>query len=251
VLDGSFAGFPLAYHVRTLINEKGESRNRDPDERAKQLEFSVQRWEGSTTVRQRLLALESAPASIVVFMEYIPWRLNAWVRERVAEGGDALDAALALATVELEAGAEFMASRGLIHFDAHRGNVLTDGSHFYFADFGLALSETFALAPEEAAFLDLHADYDAMMAMADLVNSVGSALRGEDRFFSLASDYAQPGANPDGLPAESAALIGRYAPAAVRLNTFVWELVDRSTSAPYPAEEFAAELRRAKAIPSS
>lgn len=254
VLDGSFPGFPLTYHVRTLMEPHGAisgGPERDPDVRAKELEDLVSRWEGSVAVRARLQALERAPANLVVFTEFIPWRLNTWVGERVAEGGSALDAALALAAEELEAGAEFMSSRGLVHFDAHRGNVLTDGAHFYFADYGLALSDSFALTPEEALFLELHADFDWMVTMADFVNSVGSALRGEERFFELAADYARPDANPDRLPASSAALIRRYAPAAVQLRTFIRQLLAGSKTTPYPAEEFAAEVRRAKAIASS
>jgi hypothetical protein len=247
VLDGAFPGFPVTYHVRTLMEPGGVSAGRDAQERGKRLEWFVSRWDGSPRVRDRLVALEQAPANMVVFMEFIPGQLDGWLRERLAEGGDALDAALALAAGELEAGVEFMASRGLAHFDAHRGNVLTDGAHFYFADFGLAISNSFALSPEESAFFDQHADYDWMLTMTDLVNAAGSALRGQDAFFELAVDYARPGANPDRLPAASAELVRRYAPVAQRFNAFLWGLSQGPKTLPYPAEE----LRSARATPSS
>jgi hypothetical protein len=247
VLDGDFPGFPVTYHVRTLMEPGGVYADRDQQERAKRLEWFIQRWDESAQVRERLLALEQAPANAVVFMEFIPGVLDGWLHERIAEGGDALDAALALAAAELEAGAAFMRSRGLAHFDAHRANVLTDGAHLYFADFGLSTSSSFALSPEESSFFDRHADYDWALTMTELVNAVGSALRSEELFFELAADYARPGANPDRLPAASAALIRRYAPVAQRFNAFFRDLIQGPKTLPYPAEE----LRSARATPSS
>ncbi|MFF2503082.1 hypothetical protein ACFVTY_06840 [Streptomyces sp. NPDC058067] len=49
-----------------------------------------------------------------------------------------------------------MNSRGLLHFDAHFQNILTDGRRLYFADFGLALSSRFDLSPSEAGFFERH-----------------------------------------------------------------------------------------------
>ena len=39
----------------------------------------------------------------------------------------------------------FLRQHGIVHFDAHFGNVLTDGDEFYLADFGLVLDGTFEL----------------------------------------------------------------------------------------------------------
>ena len=47
---------------------------------------------------------------------------------------------------ELEAGTSFMNARGLLHFDAHFQNILTDGERLYFADYGLAISSRFDLS---------------------------------------------------------------------------------------------------------
>ena len=51
-----------------------------------------------------------------------------------------------------------MRDRGLIHFDAHFDNILTDGHRLYFSDFGLAVSSRFELADDVANFLALRRD---------------------------------------------------------------------------------------------
>ena len=47
----------------------------------------------------------------------------------------------------------FLRQHGIVHFDAHFGNVLTDGDEYYLADFGLALDGTFELTATERRFL--------------------------------------------------------------------------------------------------
>ncbi|MGA4844917.1 hypothetical protein ACOBQB_00960 [Streptomyces sp. G5(2025)] len=49
---------------------------------------------------------------------------------------------------------------GLLHFDAHFENILTDGRQLFFADYGLAISSRFELAQGEADFFDQHRTYD-------------------------------------------------------------------------------------------
>jgi len=67
----------------------------------------------------------------------------------------------------------FLHERGVLHFDAHFGNVLTDGDAFYLADFGLALDATFELTATERRFLDRHQYYD----YGTVLWSLGSVIR--------------------------------------------------------------------------
>jgi hypothetical protein len=48
----------------------------------------------------------------------------------------------------------------VFHFDAHHGNVVTDGHTPLLTDFGLASDRAFRLSAEEHAFLDAHRHYD-------------------------------------------------------------------------------------------
>jgi hypothetical protein len=54
----------------------------------------------------------------------------------------------------------FLRKNGIVHFDAHFGNVLSDGERAYLADFGLVLDKRFALSPDEALLLKQHSYYD-------------------------------------------------------------------------------------------
>src|SRR3989338_11082768 len=56
---------------------------------------------------------------------------------------------------------DFMKAQGMVHFDAHLNNILTDGEHLYFSDLGLVSCDKFELSSEEEAFLRKHlASYD-------------------------------------------------------------------------------------------
>ncbi|MEU7900459.1 hypothetical protein AB0B45_47455 [Nonomuraea sp. NPDC049152] len=63
-------------------------------------------------------------------------------------------------------------ANGLLHFDAHFGNILTDGRRMYFTDFGLAASSRFEFSAAERAFLQLNASHDESYAVRELVNQL-------------------------------------------------------------------------------
>ncbi|MFG2076385.1 hypothetical protein [Nonomuraea maritima] len=74
----------------------------------------------------------------------------------------------------------FMNAGGLLHFDAHLENVLTDGRRFYLTDFGQAVSTRFDLSEEEQAFYRRHLTYDRTFTLSYLVNWLAGALHGVD-----------------------------------------------------------------------
>src|SRR4029077_10944184 len=62
-----------------------------------------------------------------------------------------------------------MGAKGLLHFDAHGRNVLTDGRRLYLTAFGLATSSTFDLSAEERDFAAVNRRHDEGHAITDLV----------------------------------------------------------------------------------
>jgi hypothetical protein len=128
---------------------------------------------------------------------------------------------------------------GLLHFDAHFRNLLTDGRHIYFADFGLATSPRFELSEAESSFLNIHLSYDGCYTMTQLVNWLVNALTGVrsvvDRNEAIRR-YAT-GDEPDNVPSAARAIIKRYAPIAVIMNEFFWKLHGESRMTPYPVDE--------------
>ncbi|WP_407111107.1 protein kinase family protein [Streptomyces sp. DSM 116494] len=235
VLAGEHEGFPLMYHWRVLPGPAPLSEELADVERA------VAYWGGGPQVRRRIRALEESPAGLALFLEYIPQTLHQWLGGRIAAGGEAADRACALVERGLTDGISFMNGRGLLHFDTHFENILTDGRRLYFADYGLAFSSGFELSAEETGFFGRHRTYDRCYTAAYLVNWLVTALYGyrrEDREGrrALVRAYAE-GERPTGVPDGIAAILTRHAPVAAVMSDFHRAFQDRSRRTPYPLEE--------------
>ncbi len=118
------------------------------------VEGAVAHWEGPPAVRDRLEAIGQSSCSLVVFLEHVPHTLAGWLADHretaMPEGEDS--SPFRWVEEALMDGADFMSSRGLVHFDSHFANILTDGRQLYFADFGRALSSRFDLTADESDF---------------------------------------------------------------------------------------------------
>ncbi|MFF0106892.1 protein kinase family protein [Streptomyces hirsutus] len=232
VLAGEYEGFPLMYHWRVLPDSTPL-----PEELA-DVERAVAYWGGGPQVRRRIEALQQSSASVALFLEYIPQNLHQWLGERVDAGREAADRACAMVERGLEAGTSFMSSRGLLHFDVHFENILTDGRRLFFADYGLALSSRFELSPEEAGFFDRHRTYDRCYSVSYLVNWLVTALYGyrrDDREAQVRA-YAQ-GERPTGIPEVAAEILARHAPLTAVMADFFRAFERESRETPYPLEE--------------
>ena len=140
VLEGRTRIFPLLHHWRVLpAVPSGKPMHNH--------------YDGHPAVQRRLEAIAAATASIVLFCEYVPENLDSWLTRH--EHGTAY------AARELTAGAAFMRANGMIHFDAHPGNVLVAADGLCFADLGLAVLDSFDLSAGERAFFELHRDWDS------------------------------------------------------------------------------------------
>jgi len=223
VLAGECTNFPLMYHWRML-----PSANKVPTtEDLKELENDVKFWEGSTAVRERLEANLKSSADIVLFLEYIPENLHNWLGKQIAQGGDIAASACAMVESNLTAINSFMNSRGLLHFDAHFKNILTDGQRLYFADFGLAICDRFELSETEMDFFEQHQNYDKCYAMAYFVEWLLTELFGAANFCignynTLLHEYASGKGRP--LEPSIDAIVMRYLPIAVAMNDFFRKL---------------------------
>ncbi|PPS74955.1 MULTISPECIES: hypothetical protein [Streptomyces] len=231
-LSGQFQGSPLMYHWRVLPDEAPHQAEELAD-----VEKVVAYWGGSAAVRRRVEALQQSSASVALFLEYLPRTLHAWLTEQMRAGDEALDRACAFVEKELTSGTSFMNSRGLLHFDAHFENILTDGRRLYFADYGLALSTRFDLTPAEADFYAEHDAYDRCYTASYLVNWLITALycgdwevRGE-----LIKAWTQ-GRAPAGAPPGTAEVLARNAPVAAVMTDFYRTLQEESRATPYPRE---------------
>jgi hypothetical protein len=94
----------------------------------------------------------NANYELVLFIEYIPQVLETWLRENPNKLQKSLD--------ELRTTIAFLRAKGIIHFDAHFRNILTDGEQTYLTDFGLVLDKSFTLTKEEESFFKRNTLYD-------------------------------------------------------------------------------------------
>lgn len=224
VLGGACHAFPLTYHWRVLPAA--------PPVHHDDVDAATSYWDGSVAVRRRLTAIQEATASIVVFMEHFPQTLaqllNSAEVDYRAIGG------------MLEDVTSFLGSQGVVHFDAHFDNFLSDGERVYLTDFGLASSTRFDLSDSERGFLAAHASYDHCVTMANLVNAIITAEVGtssREHRNAVVRDCA------DGvLPESCAAIVRDHAPMAAVANDFFYRLRTRRRTVPYPAEDIADRI---------
>ncbi|WP_245657774.1 protein kinase family protein [Herbidospora mongoliensis] len=205
VRAGDYQGFPLLYHWRVIPDSPPEGFA----EEFGGIDGAVAHWEGSPAVRERLEAIGRSSFSLALFLEHIPHTLDGWLADRPR---------YAWAERELARGCDVMSSRGLVHFDAHFRNVLTDGEALYFADFGLALSSAFDLSPAERAFLTAHLRYDRDYTAGFLVHQIRRTW-GAD------------------VPPDLAEIVGRHARTALVHEEFHHRLMTETKLTPYPAQE--------------
>src|SRR5205823_6474332 len=112
----------------------------------------VEYWGNSASVGKYMLDRASAGYELVLFLEHMPYTLGPWLLEHPDKLHRCLD--------DLSATIAFLRKNGIIHFDAHFFNVLTDGEQAYLTDFGLVLDKSFTLTKEERLFFQQNTYYD-------------------------------------------------------------------------------------------
>ncbi|WP_440900928.1 serine/threonine protein phosphatase [Actinosynnema sp.] len=216
VLAGEATAFPLLHHWRVLPGGPPLTADRAPAD--------------DPATRARLEALAAAPSSLVLVTEHLPLSLEDWLRDDPLAKAEALARQLADITTSLR-------RLGLLHMDAHFGNLRVAEGRVHLTDFGLALSPRHDLSPAERDFARHHAGYDADHTAARLVNWLVTTIHApEDPATRNAHvrRYAQ-GATPHGVPPPVAKLITGHAPAAAAMNDLWWRLFDGELTARHSA----------------
>ena len=131
----------------------------------------------------------------------------------------------------------FMKKHGMLHFDAHGHNVMTDGHRLYFADFGLAISSLFDLSDEEKAFFATHKDYDKIYVQQDLIYNIFEALKFEEQdAINLLQKYVD-GDQTITYSTYITGILKKYAHAALLFEACNINLHKKSKLTPYPAQK--------------
>jgi hypothetical protein len=161
VLAGEIENFPLLYHYRIVpVTEEPPAVDMAYHQRY------VTYWGENANVGRYLLDRAEAPYELILYLEHIPHAVATWVRTH--------QSLIPTVMAEMQAAITFLRAQGIIHFDSHFFNLLTDGQRVYLTDFGLALDKQFALAPAEVQFYHQHTEYDC----GNLVWGLGTHIYG-------------------------------------------------------------------------
>lgn len=117
-------------------------------------------------IQSKLAAMKDASKSMVLFLEYVPETLGAWMHRSVVEGTGAT--VFPDVVDQLLDATAWMNSQGFQHFDVHLGNILVREGRLLFTDFGLALHREFDLTAEEEASMLTHDGFDRDTALMHL-----------------------------------------------------------------------------------
>ncbi|MBS0287518.1 MAG: hypothetical protein JSR17_09490 [Proteobacteria bacterium] len=222
--------FPLLYHWRILENDPSDIHFQFWDD----IENYTHYWENNSAIRARIEALNKSTSHITLFLEYVPQNLYQWLTSQITKGANEAQIAIEFVKKNLFATNRFMHNHGLIHFDAHFENILTDGKLLYLSDFGLALSSKFELTPQEQNFLTRHQNYDDACAVVNLLHAIITALFGKEDWEVKLKDYiAHPQKH---LTPTTNEMIKHYAPIALAMDAFFQELQKKSKLTAYPVE---------------
>lgn len=160
VLEGQIATFPLMYHYR-IIPFSGQHIDVDSN----RLKNFVEYWGNNANVGNYMLDRAIAKHELILFLEYIPYVLETWLLKNPSKLQKSLD--------DLRRTVNFLIQKGIIHFDAHFRNFLTDGEQIYLTDFGLVLDKTFTLAEDEKSFFEQNVFYD----YGEVLRNLGHLIR--------------------------------------------------------------------------
>lgn len=255
VLDGQATRFPLLYHARILPGRPGPWRGRmTPAD-------YVAYWGGNEAVGRLVQERSSATHELWLFLEHLPHMVSDWLLPTSGGQVDVVLDQLCEAVADLR-------SRGVVHFDAHLANVMTDGSSVYLADFGLVCAAEFDLSATERDFLDAHLHYDLGIVLASLGLLLTTHLQQQsvevkaevDRLCGITEDsarldvimalidHARGLADLVALTPEYVAALERYRDVNAYMYDFITQMQARAAKdATYDDHELLARLRAAGA----
>ncbi|MCC5641952.1 hypothetical protein LC607_03030 [Nostoc sp. CHAB 5824] len=150
------------YHYRIIPLD---GRRADVD--MERLKGYVEYWGNSANAGNYMLDRANANYELVLFLEYIPHVLETWLQENPNKLQKPLD--------DLRTTINFLKAKGIIHFDAHFRNILTDGKRTYLTDFGLVLDKSFTLTKDEESFFKQNIFYDYGEVLRNLGHLIQSS----------------------------------------------------------------------------
>lgn len=227
VASGKQEQFPLMHHWRIVQFPGVASVESEADE---YLTHAAAVGNDESAIRERLLALRASTSHIAIFSEHFPQTLSDWLVEQLQGATPSASAAISFTEEKAREVFDFMRSTNFVHFDAHLSNILTDGVRLYFADFGLALHDSFDLTQDERSFLTNHTEYDRARFASSMVHTICRAMPGEEGWSQKLSNLDLQAVS---LPPAAIAALQKYAVAANYMGQFAQALINTNRHATF------------------
>ena len=202
-------------------------------------------------VLRRHAESDAATMSVALVSEAFETSLGDWLRSTSDSPETRAAAAIAAERCLLDV-VDFLASKGVAHMDPHFENVVTNDGAPHLTDFGLSLSQSFELSPDEREFAARHTTFDRATVVTCAVHAVVTAFdspctndessaRPTDWRASLRYLLDAGNAQRRGLPTAVREYLDRRSPVALAMGTFL-RRVAADPAAHYPDDEFSALL---------
>lgn len=227
VASAKQAQFPLMHHWRVMRWPGIASVDSEADE---YLTHAATHGNDESAIRERLASLRASTSHIAIFSEHFPKTLSDWLFEQLQGASPSANAAVMFAEAKAREVLEFMRDANFVHFDAHLRNILTDGVRLYFADFGLAMHDSFDLRHDERAFLSRHKEYDKVRFASSMVHTICRAMPGEEGWSQKISNLDL---QTESLPPAAISALQRHAVAATYMGQFAQALIDTNRHAAF------------------
>jgi hypothetical protein len=226
-LTTDIEGFPDLLHTRVMPRT---AKQRDLPWTA---DGYVQYWNGNARIGEYMAARAAAEREVWVVLGHVPITANAWLWDNQRRVDELLASVFEIV--------HRLRDLGIVHFDTHLGNVITDGTTWRLTDFGLAVADGFELSADERRFADRHRHYDLGLS----VGSLGQLLMGHlglRRPAELAAAIDDPPAEL--APELRAAYVRLRAPMLYMVEHFA-RMMRPSKRSRYDDGEMAARLESA------
>ena len=160
VINNDIDNFPLMYHYRIVKNDAPLKHFDKKDSLSKY----IKKWNNDKNIEKYAIAKDNSEYEIVIFLEHFPYVLYEWLKPDYEQVTSYI--------TQMTKTIDFLKKNNIIHFDAHAGNIVSDGKTFYLTDFGLVLDIEYNLTKEEQDFFKRNDYYD----YATIISNIGDPL---------------------------------------------------------------------------
>lgn len=233
VLEEKCYNFPMLYHYR-ILPDVDNLLNFERQNIAEHGSY----WESDKNITERYTQILNAKFVVALFLEYIPFKLFDYLFDLKSTNIKKAEEFTAKIISELLSTSKFMSEHGMVHFDSHFHNILTDGKDIYFADHGLVSSLSFDLSLEEKAFLLEHKDFDQYFTIVNLLQCLTVKVPYDvSNWENILIAIKHKTIEPDQFPGFIMNLITQYGDLAVVIDEFYKKLQKTSKNTKYPKDQ--------------